>query len=326
MRRGVYCSFNPIQLILVIVTSNLVLSFCQRSKSVRFGHSFHTLSDSVMKRPIKALIITLLFGGLGSFSSCQKEKGPVVPSVAANPSQNDTNCPLVTRTIHFSFPGGPGVDLVYHAYDCAPSSGNLPNMPNAPAAYDDGAMAPGGFQVSDPPYEHINTALVLTSGASFTAPQSYNCAVLRSAPETRRLLGSFVQNNVDNPRSECVKQRGWYDRWFDGAVHFPKGPVERYVRDPLNSGVAIDLQRMLVLGNWPLDMVTSTEIMTAVTTADGYYGYNDRDFYSMQLGHDFYVNYANQLAGNPNNFAQLVSDFLNDPTQRTVYTSPTLCR
>jgi hypothetical protein len=286
-----------------------------------------------MKQPLKIVAASLLLTACTFLTNCQKssqENLPVPATTSGASVAKDTNvmCTTVTQTISY----GGQVQLVYTTKSCSSGSGVF-QFPDYPTAWSgvDGRETPGCCGALNPPYEHISTELDLTSGAAPTEPQNYNCVQQRSAPEAIRTIDTFVMDNYGNTRNACVTQRGWYDLFYQQTVQLPKGPTVRYVRDPLNRNLVIDMQRMLVMGNWGLTTATSNEIVfyllyDANNPNYTYNKYNDRDFFSLQLGVDFYTNYASQLATNPTNFAELVSEFLKDPAQRTTYTDGSKCR
>jgi RHS repeat-associated protein len=94
-----------------------------------------------------------------------------------------------------------------------------------------------------------------------------------------RSITDFARENNGIHRTNLINQR-------DRVTLRPGGPLMRYVFDPLNANVVIDMRHMLVVGNWGTNAGTAVEAFQTITFNDS--GWNEQDFYSNALGSGFY--------------------------------------
>jgi RHS repeat-associated protein len=92
-------------------------------------------------------------------------------------------------------------------------------------------------------------------------------------------ITDFVNANNGIIRSDLINQR-------PRTTGRPGGPVMRYIFDPLNANVVIDMRHMLVVGKWGTNSGTVVEALQWITFQDS--GWNPQDFYSNALGSGFY--------------------------------------
>ena len=83
----------------------------------------------------------------------------------------------------------------------------------------------------------------------------------------------------------------------------------RYVYDPLNKGVVIDMRHFIAVGGLGEGLGTAIEIFQSAFSQQS--GMNYQDFYSNRLGHYFYMQ-----NGSTNNAGMQISSFLLDPRNR----------
>ena len=107
-------------------------------------------------------------------------------------------------------------------------------------------------------------------------------------------------------RSQIIAQRGY--QHIGPGLDLSLGPIIRYIYDPLNPDVVIDLRHMLSVAYYGPGAGNSVELM------QGWGGqasaYDHQDYYSNQLGYKFYRIYGSLFASQPSHFTQLLSDFL----------------
>ena len=107
-------------------------------------------------------------------------------------------------------------------------------------------------------------------------------------------------------------------------VTLPMGPIVRYIQNPLNPSVVIDLRHMLVVAYHGSLFGNSVEIMQGLGGLTS--AYDHQDYFSNQLGYDFYGQYDNQISANPTAFAAFVQQFLLDRAGRSRNTDPDLIK
>lgn len=148
-----------------------------------------------------------------------------------------------------------------------------------------------------------------------------NCNELRDLHgEADQNLNDFINANDGLTKDMITRQRpdNSITRWHSQ----PGGPTIRYIRDPLNPDIIIDLRHMLVIGEYGRVVGESLEVAQWITLQES--GINDQDYYSNQLGYDFYAEYGTAIQFNPTAFVDYLITFLNDPTNRAPLTNPTI--
>ncbi len=96
----------------------------------------------------------------------------------------------------------------------------------------------------------------------------------------------------------------------------------RYIQDPLNSSVIIDLRHMLVVAYYGPKAGNSVEIFQGIGNQPS--AYDHQDYFSNELGYNFYNIYGSVFATNPQRFVELLQTFLLDANARSRNSNPTL--
>ena len=177
--------------------------------------------------------------------------------------------------------------------------------------------------------EYIDPAATFTQGPTPPDVTQYNCGQLRNTHSDDKLqlgvpntVSGFAAPNAGLTRALIVGQRG-----FDNnvpMVTLPLGPTVRCIQDPLNPSVTIDLRHMLVVAYHGPLFGNSVEIMQGLGGLAS--AYDHQDYFSNQLGYDFYNQYGNQISANPTAFAAFVQQFLMDRAGRSRNTDPDLIK
>jgi len=97
----------------------------------------------------------------------------------------------------------------------------------------------------------------------------------------------------------------------------------RYVRDPLNPRLIIDMRHLLVVGRHGPAFGNSVEF--AQWLAKNESGFDDQDFYSNELGYSFFEHYGEAINNTPEYTADWLITFLNDPKLRNETSNPNRC-
>lgn len=175
----------------------------------------------------------------------------------------------------------------------------------------------GGGYSTPPQWEYIDPTFTFTPTA--TPPPDvtqYNCDQLRlfhkdDFQAAGVNLETFLNVNAGQSRSQVIAQRG-YQQLAHGMVSLSMGPTLRYIRDPQNPDVFIDLRHMLVVAYYGPAAGNSVEVFQS---EDGQASaFDHQDYYSNQLGYDFYNNYGSSVASEPGKFTELLEHFLTQPT------------
>lgn len=98
----------------------------------------------------------------------------------------------------------------------------------------------------------------------------------------------------------------------NGMITLSKGPILRYIQDPKNPDVIIDLRHMLVVAYYGPSVGNSVEVIQGWNDEPS--AYDHQDYYSNQLGYDFYHNYGSSVSSEPGRFLEFLNDFLTQPT------------
>lgn len=201
------------------------------------------------------------------------------------------------------------------------------DFPELPGNGDDGNDGSGG--TAGPAFEYVDPAATFTQGPPPPDVTQYDCGQLQNTHSDDNIqlgvpntVSGFAAPNVGLTRDQIVGQRG-YDNSIPG-VSLPRGPSVRYIQDPLNPSVVIDLRHMLVVAYHGSFFGNSVEIMQGLGSLSS--AYDHQDYFSNQLGYDFYNQYSNQISANPTAFASFVQRFLLDRTGRSRNTNPDLIR
>lgn len=196
----------------------------------------------------------------------------------------------------------------------------------------------GGSSAS---YEYINPNYVFTQvpPPDVTA---YNCGQLRDwhggddrfQQGQEYTLEDFINENSGKTRADIISQRGFQSitKTINGVpitiATLPYGPRIRYIRDPLNPDIVIDLRHMLVVGPQGEIIGNSLEIIQGMSNdpAVNSSAYNHQDYYSNQLGYDFTRAYGADFGpqGLGINYIFYLKSYLTNPSYRSRNVNPVL--
>lgn len=200
--------------------------------------------------------------------------------------------------------------LSYSYFDTDCSSGTYnPGVPSG------GGEGPGGSSGGDPGGpSNPGDGEMTPAPETFTPaevpeldPEDLNCNQLSNFHnDPTRDLNDFVNQNFGLTRDQIISQRGdlsitlWHSQ--------PGGPNIRYITDPLVPSAVIDLRHMLVIGYYGAVVGNSVEMLQWVALNES--GMDHQDYYSNQLGYDFYNQYGTDIKHNPSGFLDYLITFL----------------
>ncbi|PRY88050.1 hypothetical protein [Mongoliibacter ruber] len=133
---------------------------------------------------------------------------------------------------------------------------------------------------------------------------------------------SFRNSNYGLTYNEIISQRE--NRSWSFMNSQQGGPNIRYISDPLNPKIIIDLRHLLIVGKLGRAAGESIEIVQWIKNDPS--GYDDQDFYSNELGYSFFQHYGEAIKYNPNAIADYLISFLNNPKFRNSVSSPERCK
>lgn len=168
------------------------------------------------------------------------------------------------------------------------------------------------------------------SGAAAPTPpdpsnlfEPINCNQLRNwHGEPQRDMWNFHSSYSGVPYGSVQSERP-DGSFFPNGSSQPGGPNIRYIADPLNPDIVIDMRHFMVVGKLGPIVGNYLEILQwyAGMPSAG----DHQDFYSNALGYEFWDIYGDALAYNPSAFADFLITFLSDPNNRTAnLTKPSL--
>ncbi|PSL03009.1 hypothetical protein [Cecembia rubra] len=134
-------------------------------------------------------------------------------------------------------------------------------------------------------------------------------------------IHSFKLQNIGKTYENIINQREDKSWSFLGSQK--GGPNIRYIRDPLNPNIIIDLRHLLIIGRLGPIIGNSVEVIQWVSGSQS--AYDDQDYYSNELGYSFWANYSNLVQRNPTNFVELLENFLYHEKYRNSISSPNRC-
>ncbi|TYZ05771.1 hypothetical protein FY528_20940 [Hymenobacter lutimineralis] len=168
--------------------------------------------------------------------------------------------------------------------------------------------------------EYIDPQLVLTPAQVPPDVLDYDCGQLRNTHPDDALqhgnvgtIQDFANANNGLTRSDIIGQRG-YQR-MGPMISLPYGPSIRYIRDPQNPDVIIDLRHMLVVAYQGPFAGNSIEIIQGMGSEQS--AYDHQDYFSNSLGYRFYELYISQIRAQPSSFTSLVVQFLTQPQSQS---------
>ena len=105
----------------------------------------------------------------------------------------------------------------------------------------------------------------------------------------------------------------------------PGGPeLEfRYIQDPLNPKLVIDMRHMLVIGKYGRAIGESVEFVQWLGQKES--AFDDQDYFSNELGYAFYNEYGVALKYNPAALTDFLITFLFDRSKRNETSDPNRC-
>lgn len=179
--------------------------------------------------------------------------------------------------------------------------------------------------VSNSTFEYVDTSINLTAAPAPPDVTEYNCNELENRhpddPTQQGNVGNidlFVNNYGGQDRNTIIGQRGY--QHIAPGIDMSMGPITRYIQDPLNPNIIIDLRHMLTVAYYGPAFGNSVEVIEGLGGHPG--SYDHQDYFSNQLGYDFYSNYKSRIDANPSYFAYYLSDYLKDVSLRTHNTDP----
>lgn len=98
----------------------------------------------------------------------------------------------------------------------------------------------------------------------------------------------------------------------------------RYIQDPLNPSLIIDLRHLLVIGKFGRAVGESVEFLQYLAQYES--AFDDQDYYSNELGYSFFQHYGEAVKRNPTATADYLVSFLTNPSYRNSISSPERCR
>ena len=213
-------------------------------------------------------------------------------------------------------------------------SSGYPNYGGSGPYMEPNPSTTGGGDTGETAFEYIDPSVTFTAGPTPPDVSEYNCAQLRTFhgggddPQSQPIsLATFLAANANKSRAEIIAQRG-YQYLAGGLISLSKGPILRYIRDPQNPEIFIDLRHMLVVGYYGPGVGNSVEVTQGLGGQPS--AFDHQDYYSNQLGYDFYYNYGSSVASEPGRFLEFLNEFLTSPTSgrgipnRSRNTSPAL--
>lgn len=270
-------------------------------------------------RNLCATLVLLL-----SITGCSIIPEPVAPASPSAKKRSEYDygltitLPPVNDPMNPSIPGGGNGD-----------GGGPAKKIDDPAPVDESPGNGGGNSNGEVGSDYDSNALSFTPGPVAPDPENYNCAELRDfhgGPQYT--LDDFVNANSGLSRGRIINQR--MDRativpiQLNGGgtitITLEGGPEVRYIRDPLNPNIVIDLRHLLVVGRMGRVAGESIEIYQAVTLQES--ALNHQDYYSNELGYSFYQAYGNLINANPNGFVDYLNTFLRSMFGRVPRTDP----
>ncbi|TGE20041.1 hypothetical protein [Hymenobacter elongatus] len=156
---------------------------------------------------------------------------------------------------------------------------------------------------------------------------TYDCTQLRNIHSDDQIqqgtpgtLASFVAANAGQNRCEVIGQRG-YQNIMPG-VNLAMRPTIRYIRDPLNPDSIIDRRHMLAVAYYGMGVGNTVEVFQAAGAHPS--AYDHQDYFSNQMGYDFFYYYGTSLTSKWPRFIELLQEFLMDPNKRSRNSNPCL--
>lgn len=152
--------------------------------------------------------------------------------------------------------------------------------------------------------------------------EELNCSdLMNTHGESFSDINSFEYQNSGLDYFDIIAQRpnmGW-----DFTESQWGGPQMRYISDPLNYSIKIDLRHMLIVGAMGKAVGNSIEVMQGIRGLDSAYDY--QDYYSNELGYKFFEVYGDAIDQNPYLFVTYLKQFLLSSMYRNEISNPNRC-
>jgi hypothetical protein len=135
-------------------------------------------------------------------------------------------------------------------------------------------------------------------------------------------INSFENQNLGLTYYDIVEQRpnnGW-----DFTSSQWGGPNIRYISDPLNPSIKIDLRHTLIVGAMGRTIGNSIEIIQGINGESSAYDY--QDYYSNEIGYKFFEIYGDAINNEPFQFVTYLKQFLLSRMYRNEISNPDRCQ
>lgn len=109
-----------------------------------------------------------------------------------------------------------------------------------------------------------------------------------------------------------------------GPGNSEKNGYFRYVRDPLNPNIIIDMRHLLVIGNFGRSVGESVELIQWLANNES--AFDHQDYYSNELGYSFFEHFGHAIKFNPSATTDYLVTFLNNPDFRNATSTPERCK
>ncbi|UZD22082.1 hypothetical protein PBT90_01240 [Algoriphagus halophytocola] len=115
------------------------------------------------------------------------------------------------------------------------------------------------------------------------------------------------------------------DLSISGFGSQPGGPLTsyRYVIDPLNPNLIIDMRHMLVIGRYGRAVGESVEILQWLSSEES--AFDSQDFFSNELGYSFFKQFGGAIHSTPEYTTDFLRQFIYDASKRNDITTPEQC-
>lgn len=115
------------------------------------------------------------------------------------------------------------------------------------------------------------------------------------------------------------------DKSITGFGSQPGGPLTsyRYVYDPLNPNLVIDMRHMLVIGKYGRAVGESVEVLQWLANQES--AFDSQDFFSNELGYLFFKKFGGAIQSTPEYTTDYLRQFLNNASLRNDICTPLQC-
>ncbi|MDX5479836.1 MAG: hypothetical protein LPJ98_15425, partial [Cyclobacteriaceae bacterium] len=242
--------------------------------------------------------------------TCWQTFHPVGYSVTTtNPDGTKTTHYVIERYVaQTNCSGSSGTDSYEYFYYFDPESGG----PTGAQPDANGTCSTCEYGEYDPPY--IPTPL-----------KRLNCNQLKNTHGgIDKNISAFRNRYYGVTYENIITERGNVS--ITGLDSQAGGPLLefRYIQDPLNPGLIIDMRHMLVIGKLGRAVGESVEFIQYLGQYES--AFDDQDYYSNELGYSFFQIYGEAVKRNPTATADYIVSFLANPANRNSISSPERCK